>query len=111
MIRDLLCHAVFSNLFCVHPPYYFQIDGNLGFIAGINEMLVTEENGMIELLPALPELYGSEGEVREMVVNGAKISFKWKNGLVTELSSDLPVCVCAEHIAESAKISENIEIL
>ena len=111
VIRDLLCHAVFSNLFCVHPPYYFQIDGNLGFIAGINEMLVTEENGMIELLPALPDLYGSEGEVREMVVNGAKISFKWKNGLVTKLSSDLPVCVCAEHIAESAKISENIEIL
>lgn len=108
VIRNLLCHAVFKNLFCVHPPFYFQIDGNLGFIAGINETLLTEENGMIELLPALPENFAESGHVQNMSVNGAKISFKWKNGMVTEISADKPILVYDKNIA--VNINTNINI-
>lgn len=108
VIRNLLCHAVFKNLFCVHPPFYFQIDGNLGFIAGINEMLLTEENGVIELLPALPENFAESGQVQNMTVNGAKISFKWKNGMVTEISADKPILVYDKNIA--VNINTNINI-
>lgn len=97
----MLTHSVFNNLFCVHPPFYFQIDGNLGFVAGINEMLITEENGVIELIPALPENFGASGEVKNMVVNGAKISYKWKNGFVTEIHSDKPVVVLNKHLHKS----------
>lgn len=108
VIRNLLCHAVFKNLFCVHPPFYFQIDGNLGFIAGINEMLLTEENSMIELLPALPENFAESGHVQNMLVNGAKISFKWKNGMVTEISADKPILVYDKNIAVNINTDNNI---
>ena len=81
VIRSMLCHSVLKNLFCVHPPFYFQIDGNLGFVAGINEMLITEENGVIELIPALPKSYGNSGEVKNMVVNGAKTASNGKTDL------------------------------
>lgn len=101
VIRDLLCHAVFQNLFCVHPPFYFQIDGNLGFVAGINEMLITAENSIIELIPALPESFKKSGFVRDMVINGAKISFKWENGVVTEVHSDLSITILNKHLSET----------
>lgn len=110
VVRSMLSHSVFKNLFCVHPPFYFQIDGNLGFVAGINEMLVTEENGVTELLAALPSNFGESGEVENMVVNGAKISFKWKNGLVTEMHSDKPVNVLNKHLDENVVKNENITV-
>lgn len=110
VIRSMLCHSVFKNLFCVHPPFYFQIDGNLGFVAGINEMLITEENGVIELIPALPKSYGNSGEVKNMVVNGAKISFKWQNGLVTEIHSDKPVIILNKHLNTELITDENISV-
>lgn len=110
VIRSMLCHSVFKNLFCVHPPFYFQIDGNLGFVAGINEMLITEENGVIELIPALPKSYGNSGEVKNMVVNGAKISFKWQNGLVTEIHSDKPVKILNKHLHSELITNENISV-
>lgn len=110
VIRGMLSHAVFKNLFCVHPPFYFQIDGNLGFVAGINEMLITEENGKVELIPALPENFGMSGEVKNMVVNGTKISFKWKNGMITEIGSDRPIEVLNKHLSKSAVIGKNITV-
>ena len=110
VIRSMLSHSVFKNLFCVHPPFYFQIDGNLGFVAGINEMLLTEENGVIELLPALPKNFGESGEVKNMVANSSKISFKWKDGLVTEVCSDRPISVLNKHIAPSAKIGGTVTL-
>lgn len=110
VIRSMLTHSVFKNLFCIHPPFYFQIDGNLGFVAGINEMLITEENGIVELTPALPDNFGKSGEVRNMVVNGAKISFKWQNGLVTEIHSDKPVKILNKHLQSELITNENISI-
>lgn len=111
VIRGLLTHAVFSNLFCVHPPFYFQIDGNLGFVAGINEMLLTEENGVVELLPALPLNFAKSGAVKDMTVNGVKISFAWKDGNITEISADKPISVFDKHIADSVKADNTISFL
>lgn len=101
VIKGLLKHAIFSNLFCVHPPFYFQIDGNLGFVAGINEMLITEERGVIELIPALPENFAESGSVNDMVVNDAKISFKWNKSKVTEISADKPISVYDKNIDDN----------
>lgn len=110
IIRSMLERCVFKNLFCVHPPFYFQIDGNLGFVAGVNEMLLTQENGIIELLPALPDNFAQLGEVKDMVVNGAKISFSWENGKVTKLFSDKPVIVYCRNIADNALTDGNITL-
>lgn len=111
VIRDLLCKAVFTNLFCVHPPFYFQIDGNLGFVAGINELLLTEENGAVELLPALTETMNQFGKVNNMVINAAKVSFEWKNGVIENIVSDKPIKVINKNIAENCRINENVTII
>lgn len=110
VIRSMLAHSVLKNFFCVHPPFYFQIDGNLGFVAGINEMLITEENGIVELIPALPDNFGKSGEVSNMIVNGAKISFKWQNGLITEIHSNKPVKILNKHLQSELITNENISV-
>lgn len=111
IIRSMLNHSVFKNLFCVHPPFYFQIDGNLGFVAGINEMLLTAECEEVELLPALPENFAQSGAVKDMVVNGVKISFEWKNGAVVAIHADKPVKILAKHISDNALIDNTVELV
>ena len=89
-IASFTGRSVMNNLFDYHPPRYFQIDGNMGFIAGINELLIQESDGVITLLPACYELIGS-GEMKGVVVNGAKIDFRWSNGKVNYVRADKPV--------------------
>lgn len=73
-------------------------------------MLIIEENGVIELIPALPESFGASGEVKNMIVNGAKISFKWKNGLVTEIHSDKPITIMNKHLNQSVTTDKNVSV-
>lgn len=89
--------GVYRNLFCAHPP--FQVDGNLGFTAGVVEALVqghrTVASGEgvvreVHLLPALPGAW-SEGEVRGLRVRGGvTVAITWSAGRVTraELVAD-----------------------
>lgn len=76
--------GVYANLFCAHPP--FQIDGNLGYVAGVSEMLVQSQAGEIQLLPALPKAW-STGNTHGLLARGAFeiMSMEWKDGKVTRL--------------------------
>lgn len=83
-------HAVYAkflkertcpNLWTLHPP--FQIDGNLGTMAGVVEMLVQSHEGFIELLPALPKAW-STGSFSGLVARGNfEIDVTWKKGKIT----------------------------
>lgn len=72
-----------------------QIDGTLGVTAGISEMLIQSQQGIIKLLPALPDEW-SKGEFNGVCARGAfVIDMKWDNNKITGakiLSKEGSIC-------------------
>lgn len=87
--------GTYPNLFCAHPP--FQIDGNFGFVSGINELLLqshetyidpkapNEDRYVIHLLPALPKAWSS-GSIHGIRARGGfTLDLDWKKGKLTKV--------------------------
>ncbi|HWS37159.1 MAG TPA: glycoside hydrolase family 95 protein [Actinoplanes sp.] len=80
-----LSGGVYRGLLCAHPP--FQIDGNLGFTAGVAEALLqshaVDPDGRrrLRLLPACP---WPDGAVRGLRARGGlTVDITWRDGRVT----------------------------
>lgn len=108
-VKGMLGKSIYTNLFDFHPPAYFQIDGNMGFVAGINEALVYEENGIIDLLPALPSQW-KDGTLTGHIINGIALDMEWKNGVVTKAKANKPMFIHDCNLDNDVKLT-NITII
>lgn len=76
--QKLIADRTFPNLLTWQPP--FQIDGSLGALSGVVEMLLQSHEGVIELLPALPTAW-DEGSYSGLVARGNfVVEITWKRG-------------------------------
>lgn len=82
-LTKLLTQSTKDNLFDSHPP--FQIDGNFGGSAGIIEMLMQSHNGLISILPAVPECYSTGSFEKLMARGGVSVDAEWIDGTVTKV--------------------------
>jgi alpha-L-fucosidase 2 len=88
-VSTLLGPLSSSSLLDLHPldgwpgGAVFQIDGNLGAVAGIIELLVQSHGGRLAILPALPAGWPS-GRVRGVRIRGGdSVDVAWSDGTLT----------------------------
>jgi alpha-L-fucosidase 2 len=76
----LSSNRTYPNMFDSHPP--FQIDGNFGGANAMIEMLVLSRGALIDLLPALPQVWPTGSLTGIRVRGGAELDLAWSGGQI-----------------------------
>ncbi len=77
-LTHLITDFATDTMLDLHPPRLFQIEGNFGGAAAVVEMLLQSYNGVIHLLPALPQAWPS-GRVNGLRARGGyTIDIEWR---------------------------------
>ncbi len=83
-IEHLITDFATDTLLDLHPPRTFQIDGNLGAVAAVIEMLLQSYHGEIHLLPSLPQAW-PDGKVSGLRARGGfGVGITWTDGKLVQ---------------------------
>lgn len=77
-IDRMLATSTQMSLLDIHPPRIFQIDGNLGMLSAMAELLMQARDGSVTLFPALPSAW-KEGRVTGLCApHGLVLDLVWQ---------------------------------
>ncbi|MFF2267380.1 glycoside hydrolase family 95-like protein [Cellulosimicrobium cellulans] len=119
-VRNVFARSVYPNLYGAHPP--FQIDGNFGYTAGVNEMLLqsnatyTAPDGSthpnyLNVLPALPQAW-STGSVQGLLARGNfTVDLQWTDGKASTVDltsgAGLPATLYFDGASRATVVDQN----
>jgi len=102
-LKEQNCKSMFA--LCGKAP---QVDGTFGTTAAITEMLMQSHDGVIRLMPALPNEW-NEGHFRGVKARrGFELDYAWKNKIITSLKIKSTAGeTCSIEYKPKMKISSN----